>query len=354
MQYWRDESREYGYPYNLICELTKREDADDKLYHQFLEAMADDKKRISMELAFQYKMTFDIPEKFQRGTEILVSRYRDGVTFSSIAKEQKVSDTAVGQYARSAYYHLRKSASQIIGGMDALIHEYRDKVSEQQKKMDDVPNLVAEGFRRGYYSAARSCGVAMNREQYESRAIGLDELYSEGELSVRSYNALIRGGYKTLGDVAGESGTNIMNLRNMGVRSFDEVESVLREHGLDFASNGKGLEIPKIDAKGLYRIIRCSNPADVPFYLIPAERATHEVVQAYENRNKVLKPSITLGELAGHTSEEMVNLFCKNGENRIRAERAVSEIAGILNENGLSFYTLPDRPRVIGEKELER
>ena len=57
----------------------------------------------------------------------------------------------------------------------------------------------------------------------------------ELELSVRSYNCLKRAGIATVEDLANKSETDMMKVRNLGKKSFDEVTAKLHSLGLDFA-----------------------------------------------------------------------------------------------------------------------
>jgi len=54
-------------------------------------------------------------------------------------------------------------------------------------------------------------------------------------LGVRAFNCLRRAGYTTLEEVAAAPREKIMRVRNMGRRSFKEVEQALTEHGMTFA-----------------------------------------------------------------------------------------------------------------------
>lgn len=55
------------------------------------------------------------------------------------------------------------------------------------------------------------------------------------ELSVRAYNCLYRAGIMTLGDIARSTRQNLLSIRNLGVKTVDEIEAVLAGYGLRFA-----------------------------------------------------------------------------------------------------------------------
>lgn len=50
-------------------------------------------------------------------------------------------------------------------------------------------------------------------------------------LSGRTRNVLLRAGYNTIGDVLCSSKSELMKVRNMGKKSFDEIESRFSKYG---------------------------------------------------------------------------------------------------------------------------
>ena len=56
----------------------------------------------------------------------------------------------------------------------------------------------------------------------------LDEL----NLTVRTYNCLKRAGYTTLGDIATTDPEVIKKVRNLGTKSYAEIQGILRGYGL--------------------------------------------------------------------------------------------------------------------------
>lgn len=55
----------------------------------------------------------------------------------------------------------------------------------------------------------------------------------EVKLSTRTYNCLYRAGKNTLGDIVEMTERELMNVRNLGRKSADEVKQVLKEYGLE-------------------------------------------------------------------------------------------------------------------------
>jgi DNA-directed RNA polymerase subunit alpha len=77
-------------------------------------------------------------------------------------------------------------------------------------------------------AASVTVGPAEDDSQPSDYAITIEEL----NLSVRSYNCLKREGLNTVGDLVQKSETELMDIRNFGQKSIDEVKAKLEELGL--------------------------------------------------------------------------------------------------------------------------
>ena len=55
------------------------------------------------------------------------------------------------------------------------------------------------------------------------------------ELSVRSFNCLKRAGISTVEDLSKKTESEMLKVRNLGKKSFDEVTNKLHALGLEFA-----------------------------------------------------------------------------------------------------------------------
>jgi DNA-directed RNA polymerase subunit alpha len=64
-------------------------------------------------------------------------------------------------------------------------------------------------------------------EDVGDKALTIEEL----NLSVRSYNCLKREGINTVGDLIQKSESELMDIRNFGQKSIDEVKAKLEELG---------------------------------------------------------------------------------------------------------------------------
>ena len=61
----------------------------------------------------------------------------------------------------------------------------------------------------------------------------LEMTVEELDLSVRSYNCLKRAGINTVDDLINKSPEDMMKVRNLGKKSFDEVKAKLNSLGFD-------------------------------------------------------------------------------------------------------------------------
>jgi DNA-directed RNA polymerase subunit alpha len=59
----------------------------------------------------------------------------------------------------------------------------------------------------------------------------------ELDLSVRSFNCLKRAGINTVDDLINKSEDEMMKVRNLGKKSFDEVREKLQSLGLNLSSD---------------------------------------------------------------------------------------------------------------------
>ena len=76
--------------------------------------------------------------------------------------------------------------------------------------------------------------VMVEKEESQKEKV-LEMSIEELELSVRSFNCLKRAGIATVEDLTNRSEADMMKVRNLGKKSFDEVTAKLHSLGLDFA-----------------------------------------------------------------------------------------------------------------------
>ncbi len=82
--------------------------------------------------------------------------------------------------------------------------------------------------------ATKNTQVMIEKEEDKKEKV-LEMSIEELELSVRSFNCLKRAGISTVEDLTSKSETEMLKVRNLGKKSFDEVTAKLHSLGLDFA-----------------------------------------------------------------------------------------------------------------------
>ena len=82
--------------------------------------------------------------------------------------------------------------------------------------------------------ATKHTQVMVEKEESMKEKV-LEMSIEELELSVRSFNCLKRAGISTVEDLANKTESEMLKVRNLGKKSFDEVTNKLHSLGLDFA-----------------------------------------------------------------------------------------------------------------------
>ena len=82
--------------------------------------------------------------------------------------------------------------------------------------------------------ATKHTQVMVEKEESKKEKV-LEMSIEELELSVRSFNCLKRVGISTVEDLTNKTEAEMLKVRNLGKKSFDEVTNKLRALGLDFA-----------------------------------------------------------------------------------------------------------------------
>ena len=84
--------------------------------------------------------------------------------------------------------------------------------------------------------ATKNTQVMIEKEESMKEKV-LETSIEELELSVRSFNCLKRVGISTVEDLTNKTEAEMLKVRNLGKKSFDEVTNKLRSLGLDFKEN---------------------------------------------------------------------------------------------------------------------
>jgi DNA-directed RNA polymerase subunit alpha len=85
---------------------------------------------------------------------------------------------------------------------------------------------------------ARNAEIISESKEPDTQRV-LDLSIDELELSVRSYNCLMRAGIKTVEELTNKTADEMMKVRNLGRKSLDEVLAKLKELGLSLSDGDK-------------------------------------------------------------------------------------------------------------------
>ena len=108
--------------------------------------------------------------------------------------------------------------------------EPREALHEASKQLIDILGLFTDGYQGPAGGDSR---------RGSGRPVITDERPVEDlELTVRSYNCLKREGVDTIGQLATMTEEELMNIRNLGMKSVDEIRSKLLEYGYSLESEG--------------------------------------------------------------------------------------------------------------------
>ena len=105
----------------------------------------------------------------------------------------------------------------------------RQALQEAARQLMDILGLFTNGYEGPRAAAPSRAG---------RNVINDERPVEDLELTVRSYNCLKREGVDTIGQLATMTEEELMNIRNLGMKSVDEIRSKLIEYGYQLESEG--------------------------------------------------------------------------------------------------------------------
>lgn len=165
--------------------------------------------------------------------EMIFLHYREEKPLTEIARSYNLTNERIRQIIKKAIFKLR-SPGRIIFIEDGLDYNQKDYIQEKYGLSKRRVELMAESARldrleENLKSRAAKLEIANQRDNEE-----LGEPWENvmTDLSVRSYNCLRRSGMYTVGQIIKsiENGS-ILNVRNLGRKSCDEIIRTLRYLG---------------------------------------------------------------------------------------------------------------------------
>lgn len=175
-------------------------------------------------LGFQ-KLIAELTDREQRVIEL---RYRFGMTLESAGKEMQVTRARIRQVEIRAIRKLSYNIHRFQKPGQVEVHDYEELLRENQVLRSAFDNLV--GVIHDVYPQILD---KVKEAQRKAEADLVENKHIEElELSVRSYNCLIRAGLNTIGKVIEydkNPKTSWLNVRNLGRKSIEEIRVRLFE-----------------------------------------------------------------------------------------------------------------------------
>ena len=134
----------------------------------------------------------------------------------------KVEDTRLGQ----------------VTDFDKLtIEVWTDGTISAKEALSQAANLLNEHLKL-FVDLSEEANIAevLVEQDDKGKEKILEMTIEELDLSVRSFNCLKRAGIKTVDDLINKSEEEMMKVRNLGKKSFDEVKEKLQSLGFDLSS----------------------------------------------------------------------------------------------------------------------
>lgn len=178
------ESAELKYPQNLVYDvLGKTSDAPD------------------IDASVEYILTARLTE---REKSMLKMRYKDLMTYNEISKKWDLTANRIIQIIHKAQRKLKhpKYSKYLTLGVVGIIAECKIKTNAE-------------------------------RSQNQTKVLAVEYPIQELDLSIRTTQCLLRAGLKTAGDILNLGANGLMEVRNLGKKSYDEIVDKLEELGFD-------------------------------------------------------------------------------------------------------------------------
>lgn len=159
----------------------------------------------------------------EREQFIILGRYREHRTLRSIGEDLGVIGERVRQVEVKALRKLRSRRNMgfMVKGVAGYIKELCEKEYERGHQVG-----YSEGYQQGIEDAPQGitkAGVSVTISSLPVEAL---------ELSTRTYNALKRAGYETIGEIIPLTHREMIHVKNLGPQQRQEVAVGLHKYGI--------------------------------------------------------------------------------------------------------------------------
>lgn len=212
---------EHIWPWNVAIEVNKPIGRDD---------LTDEEKR-SVLLKTNAQGVLEAMETLaERERDVLAYRYRDGLTLEETGEKYHVTRERIRQCEAKALRKLRHPLRrEIIEGVSYGDYKsLREDFWELQGRYERVHAEALEACLANMCDAKAQLDAIKATEAEDVRKMSIQDL----DLSVRSFNCLLRADIKTVGDIVALPVERLMKVRNLGRRSVEEIVDKVNELGL--------------------------------------------------------------------------------------------------------------------------
>lgn len=179
--------------------------------------------KLYMEITIDRGRGYVSAEKNKQGLNLALDVIAVDSIYTPVLKvNYKVEDTRLGQITDYDKLTLEVWTDGTISAKEAI--------SLAAKYLNDHLNLFID------LSEEASTAEIMVEKDDKGKEKILEMTIEELDLSVRSFNCLKRAGINTVDDLINKSEEEMMKVRNLGKKSFDEVKEKLQSLGFDLSS----------------------------------------------------------------------------------------------------------------------
>lgn len=179
--------------------------------------------KLNMEITIDHGRGYVSSERNKQIMELPIDVIAVDSIYTPVLKvNYKVEDTRKGQ----------------VTDFDKLTLEiWTDGTISAKEAVSQAASLLTEHLKQFVdLSDEGSIAEVLVEKDDKGKEKALEMTLEEMDLSVRSFNCLKRAGINTVADLAGKSVEELMKVRNLGKKSFDEVRDKLRELGFELTS----------------------------------------------------------------------------------------------------------------------
>lgn len=216
----------YNYPLNAIACINggDLEDKDSVFSAEEIERIKN-----SEFLSADFEFVVNTEPKFDdRDRKIVELYFKENCTYETIGGRLGISRARVGQKLTAILRTLRRSPNKEKLAM-GVNNYYNAQIAEAFEK------AYKQGVTDGY---AKACTEGRKAEKNpfiisEVSSLEIKDVLENGGMSIRLYNCLTRGGVSTVKQLVSMKPHEVVTLRNLGLKSINEIIEVLERYGFD-------------------------------------------------------------------------------------------------------------------------